>query len=349
MAGQVTVLIVDDSPIMQKLLTTMMDGDKRIQVVGVASNGEECIQKTIQLKPQVILMDLEMPILDGVNAIKELSLKNLEVAVLLTCDFSQKDSNQLQEGIKAGAFDFFVKPKSTMEIDKYQRQVITKIFVASFSKTKQIPKLGDMTVDTVSGVATPGAGPRSKRYVVVGCSTGGKMDLTHLVPALPESTQAAIIVVIQQPAFIVQAFIKEMATASKVPVRLAENGAQVQNRQVSIVPAGDKDVLVDKSGETFIFKFVDPDDNTNHPSIDRLMESAATAFGKDLCGVILSGTGLDGLKGMQSIRDAKGLTLVQDKASCAVNQLPAAVAKANLAHETLNVAKIAEKISGSVK
>jgi len=79
------------------------------------------------------------------------------------------------------------------------------------------------------------------------------------------------------------------------------------------------------------------------------MESAATAFGKDLCGVILSGTGLDGLKGMQSIRDAKGLTLVQDKASCAVNQLPAAVAKANLAHETLNVAKIAEKISGSVK
>jgi two-component system chemotaxis response regulator CheB len=345
----VKVLVVDDSPIMQKLLVSMLSSDNRLQVVGLATNGEECVQKTIQLKPQVILLDLEMPILDGPNTLIELSKRNLDVAVLIVCDFAQKDSAHLKSALDAGAFDYFVKPKSTMEIDKYQRQVITKIFVASFTKTKQIPKRGDAAPE--APLLTAISSVRSRKYTVIGCSTGGKQSLSSLLPLLTDQCSTSILVVIQQPAFIVNQFIKEMKTSCKLPVGLVQQGSELHARHVLLAPTGSNDLVVERfveaGGDVIRVGFVDgsADAMVNHPCMDRLFESAAAAMKQECMGIVLSGTGKDGVAGLKAIQRVKGLTIAEDKATATVSQLPLEAAKEKAADEVLPIKGIAERMN----
>ena|GEM_PF-1697845 len=343
----VKVLVVDDSPIMQKLLVSMLAADNRLQVVGLAANGEECVQKAVQLKPQVILLDLEMPILNGVETLLELSKRNLDVAVLAICDFSQKDSPMLKEALAAGAFDFFVKPKSTMEIDRYQRQVLTKIFVASFTRTKQIPKKGE--APPASSHADTSRN-KARKYTVIGCSTGGKNSLATLLPLLNDQCTTSIVIVIQQPAFIVQQFMKEIKDTVKLPFQHVEDGSVLKARQILITPSGNMDLTLERSGEAHegIVKarFVPPDAKVpNHPCLDAFFQSAAQVLGADCLGVILSGTGKGGVLGLKAIQEAKGLTIVEDKATATVSQLPAAVQAANAADEALPIKGIAQRLN----
>ncbi|MBI4863356.1 MAG: response regulator [Candidatus Riflebacteria bacterium] len=346
--ASVKVLVVDDSPIMQKLLVSMLSTDPRLQVVGLAANGEECLQKAVQLKPQVILLDLEMPVLSGLETIQELSKRNLDVAVLLVCDFTQKDSPQLKFCLEAGAFDFFVKPKSTMEIDRYQRQVVTKIFVASFTKTKQIPKRGESDGTTAQALAADR--PHSKKYTVIGCSTGGKQSLTALLPLLTEQCITAIVIVIQQPAFIVQQFMKDMKSSCKLPVHLAQTGAEIHPKQVLIAPSGDKDLVVERvkqpGGDLIRINYVEKDDEkSGHPCLDRFLESAAIALGEDCMGLLLSGTGKDGVNGLKAIKRAKGVAIAEDKATATVSQLPTEAINVQAADESLPIKGIAERLN----
>ena len=356
-AAPVTVLVVDDSPIMQKLLVSMLSNDPRLQVVGLASNGEECVQKAVQLRPQVILLDLEMPVLNGPDTLTELSKRNLDVAVLIVCDFHQKESPLLKVALEGGAFDFFVKPKSTMEIDKYQRQVITKIFVASFSKTKQIPKKGE-------GVDEAGAarGPleamvavdrgRAKKFTVIGCSTGGKQSLAALLPLLTERCQTSILIVMQQPAFIVQQFLKELKGTCKLPVTMVTGAADLMPRNVLIAPTGSTDVVLERfveaGGNLVRVGFADPVASaSNHPSLDVLFETAASAMGEDCMGVVLSGTGKDGVAGLKAIQRKKGVTIAEDKTTATVSQLSVEAQNAKVVDEVLPIKSIAERLNNA--
>ena len=349
----VKVLVVDDSAIMQKLLVSMLSTDPRLQVVGLASNGEECVQKAVQLKPHVILLDLEMPVLSGVETLAELSKRHLEVAVLIVCDFAQKESPQLKTALEAGAFDFFVKPKSTMEIDKYQRQVITKIFVASFTKTKQIPKKGDGS-DAVAGnpLAAMASVERSraKKYTVIGCSTGGKQSLASLLPLLTDKCQTSIVIVMQQPAFIVNQFLKELKGTCKLPVTVMTGQADLLPRNVLIAPSGNTDLVlerfVESGGNVIRANFTDAAASAaNHPSLDAFFESAAAAIGEDCMGVVLSGTGKDGVAGLKAIQRRKGVTIAEDKATATVSQLSVEAQTAKVVDEVLPIKGIAERLN----
>lgn len=350
--SSVKVLVVDDSAIMQKLLVSMLSSDPRLQVVGLAANGEECVQKAIQLKPQVILLDLEMPVLSGPETLAELSRRNLDVAVLIVCDFNQKESPQLKTALDAGAFDFFVKPKSTMEIDKYQRQVITKIFVASFSKTKQIPKKGeggDAGGSPIAAMATVEKA-RAKKYTFIGCSTGGKQSLSALLPLLSDKCQTSILIVMQQPAFIIQQFLKELKGACKLPVSLVTGQIDLAPKSVLIAPSGNTDLVlerfVESGGNIIRANFADPTGSAaNHPSLDAFFESAAAACGADCMGVVLSGTGKDGVAGLKAIQMRKGVTIAEDKATATVSQLSVEAQNAKVVDEVLPIKGIAERLN----
>lgn len=347
----VKVLVVDDSAIMQKLMVSMLSTDARLQVVGLASNGEECIQKAVQLQPQVILLDLEMPVLSGPETMAELKRRALPVAVLMVCDFSQKESPNLKIALDAGAVDFFVKPKSTLEIDKYQRQVLTKIFVASMKVSKTVPQKADPNA-APSPVAAMAAVDqrRSRKFTVIGCSTGGKQSLHALLPLLTEKCQTSILIVMQQPAFIVQQFLKELKTTCKLPVNLVSENADLLPRNVLIAPAGNTDVVVERfveaGGAVYRVHFADPtQSSSNHPSLDALFQSAASAMGEDCMGVVLSGTGKDGIVGLKAIQSRKGVTIAEDKATATVSQLSLEAQTAKAVDEVLPIKGIAERLN----
>lgn len=337
------VLVADDSAIMQKIFTTMLGSDKRLEIVGTASNGFECVQKAEQLKPAVILLDLDMPQLSGPDTIKELSQRNIEVAVLVLCDFNQKDSTQLKAALDAGAFDYFVKPKSTLEIDRYQKQVVTKIFVASFSKTKQIPR----ATEGVRQVVAQADRGRVRRVTVIGCSTGGKQSLQQLLPQLTPETTTSLVVIIHQPAFIVQQLIKEMNTTCKVAVSLAEDNGLLGPGRVLMAPTGNKNVVLQRGGDEVRLRFAEMGggDSGTMPIINRLFESAAAVMGEDCMAILLSGSGTDGIDGMKAVRNVKGHTVAEDRSTATVSQLPVAAVNAQVVDEILAIGEMARRLS----
>ncbi len=348
--AKVRVLIADDSTLMVRLLSDIITKDARIEVVATAANGEECVIKAKETKPQVILMDLEMPVMNGVEAIRELSRVGLDVCVLAVSAYAKPGVDLLEQALKAGAFDFVLKPSNPLEIEKIARQITTNIFVASFSKSKQIPKV---TEADLAPAAAKSAEERPRKYSVIGCSTGGKQSLNQILPQLPEDYRGTTVAILHLPAFVVKQYIKELGKECKIPVREIEHDREVLPGHVYIAGLGASDVVLLKEAGDAHPRFsmaqqaaapAAPSQTT--PSIDVLMESAAKLWGADVQGILLSGTGKDGVKGLRHIQMSKGLSLVEDKASASVPQLPQAAQEFGSVDKVLHVKEILARVRG---
>ncbi len=349
--ARIKVMIVDDSAVMVRLLSDIVGKDPRIEIVATASNGEECVQKAKDAKPQVILMDLEMPVMNGVDAIMELSRLNMDVAVLAVSAYAKPGFALLEKALEAGAFDFVLKPANPLEIEKIARQITTNIFVASFSKSKQIPKVTEADLAPKAG---PAGADKPRRYTVIGCSTGGKQSLNQLLPLLPVDFQGTLVVVVHLPAFVVKQYVKELGKECKLPVREIEDGREVLPGHVYLAGIGGSDLIVTRPKDQPHPRFSATMGEVaqavaggqTRPSIDVMMESCAKLFGADCAGVLLSGTGRDGVKGLRHIQVAKGLTMVEDKSSASVPQLPQAASEFGSVDKVLHVKEILARIRG---
>ncbi len=329
--AKVKVMIVDDSAVMVKLLKNIISEDPRIDIVATASNGEECVIRARETEPQVILMDLEMPVMNGVEAIRELSRLQMDVAVLAVSAYAKPGFALLDKALEAGAFDFVLKPKNPLEIETIARQIVTNIFVASFSKSKKIPKIteADLAADAAS------VGDEKRRSVtLIGCSTGGKQSLNQILPKLTDDFKGVMIVLLHLPAFVVKQYIRELGKDSKLPVREIEDGREILRSHIylsglgsmnfEVMPGADKEKPPRFQGMAMTAPPPGALPMSNVPSIDLLMESASRLWGEDCQGILLSGNGKDGVKGLRHIQMAKGLTMVEDKGSASVPQLPQA-------------------------
>jgi len=224
--------------------------------------------------------------------------------------------------------------------------------VASFSKTKQIPKKGEAGEVAANPVAAMAAveKARAKKYTVIGCSTGGKQSLGALLPLLNDKCQTSIVIVMQQPAFIVNQFLKELKGSCKLPVTVISGQMDLQPRSVLIAPSGNTDLVlerfVESGGNVIRANFADATSTAaNHPSLDAFFESAAAAIGEDCMGVVLSGTGKDGVAGLKAIQRRKGVTIAEDKATATVSQLSVEAQSAKVVDEVLPIKGIAERLN----
>jgi len=296
----IRVLIADDSAVMRTTLARMLEANPLIRVCGTARNGQEVVEKTKLLQPDGITLDVEMPLLNGVEALKRI-MSECPCPVIMFSSATREGAEVTLEALSAGAFDYLPKVsfQPCANTLKLQHDLIEKIEAAShshLSRTRALfrPLLPPSAPRTHSR-ETPQPVPR---IVVLGTSTGGPQALQGLLPELPGDLPLAMIVVQHMPMGFTAPFAKRLDGLSRVIVCEARHGE-------AILPAT-----------------VSPSNTVHRPSVDVTMLSVAEVFGTYTLGIILTGMGSDGLEGMTAIHDAGGLTMGQDEATSVVYGMP---------------------------
>ncbi|MBI2895351.1 MAG: chemotaxis response regulator protein-glutamate methylesterase [Deltaproteobacteria bacterium] len=340
----IRVLIVDDSLFMRSAIKKLLETDGRFEIVGQARDGEEGVRLAMELGPDVITMDFNMPKLDGAQATREIMTKRPTPIVLLSAHARQGGKETLQ-ALTAGAVDFVTKPSG--EVSAYFSRVAPEMEETIAAAAEARPVVLEPATrerPSLAGIKSSSTGLRitlsasGQRVVVVGVSTGGPAALTRVVPALPGRPPFAMVIVQHMPTGFTQALAERLAEVSDVGVREAIDGDVLQNGTCLLAP-GDRHVVFSESGR--IRLTTDPPVHGCRPSADVTLRSAAQVFGRRVTGVLMTGMGKDGAEGLAAIRAAGGRTLAQDRATSVIFGMPRAAIEMGVVDEVLALDDIA--------
>ena len=353
MLSPIRVLVVDDSALIRQMLTRALSLDPRIEVVGIASTGMEAIEKAIQLEPDVITLDIEMPELTGLEALPFL-MRDTQARVLMLSSLDDPDTTYT--ALSAGAVDFIAKPKAgfASSLSDLADLLIKKIKTAyRIPADKRLSAWGPPLAGAGASEdphAKPSAPLTMTKLVVLAASTGGPPALERVFSGLPSDVNAAYMVVQHLPAGFTASFAKRLARISGFSVTEGSQGQRVEAGVGYLAPHGTH-MLVHREGTRLpSMSLLDaPPIHGVRPSADPLFESAAAAFGSNAIGVVLTGMGQDGAAGMRAIRDAGGRTIVQDEESSVVWGMPGATVRQGAAQTVVPLDRVAAEIRRTVR
>ena len=325
---QVRVLIADDSTVMRTALVRMLESSPLIRVCGTARNGLEAVEKNKLLQPDVITMDVNMPVLDGIQALKQIMRENPCPVVMLS-SLTLEGAQATLEALEAGAFDYL--PKENLSHDSAALQLRYELVEKIETAARSPLALGKKPFHPFALPGIESAAPArhhfTPRIVVLGTSTGGPKALQDILPLLPGDLPVGMLIVQHMPPGFTAAFAKRLDELCKLNVREARHGELVEPGTVYIAPAGQHTTVFNNRLQQAQILLSDaPTDTMHKPSVDVTMLSVCSVFGERTLGLILTGMGCDGLEGMTAIRDAGGMTIGQDEATCAVYGMPRACA-----------------------
>lgn len=319
----IRVLLADDSPFLCKLLAHYLTQAGGFQVAGVAHTGREAIAKVSELKPDVVALDLTMPDMDGVDAIEEI-MRDCPTPVVVITGVSGTSAIQTLRALDAGATDFVLKfdPAMPASPEALSQEIVTKLRRAARKP------------------AAAASTPRLSSLVVVGASTGGPGALREMLAQMAPPFAAAVVIVQHVPAAFVGVLASDLARTSPLPVAEYRRGERLLNGEVRIAPGGFQ-FMLEANGEARL----DADDAAEYcPSIDLTMESAANIYGEQTTGILLTGMGADGVRGLAAIRRRGGYTMVQDPATCIVAGMPEAALREGVVDRTAAPAEIGREL-----
>lgn len=347
----VKVLVVDDSGFFRRRVTEILSSDPTIQVVGTATNGKEAIDQALALKPDVITMDYEMPMMDGITAVRHI-MQRQPTPVLMFSSLTHEGARVTLDALDAGAVDYL--PKNFEDIsrnpEKVKQLLCEKVHTLSRSNRRPAAHLaGSAPASSASAPAMPAAAaparasmsarstapasapaPRRKSYklVAIGTSTGGPVALQRVLTQLPASFPAPIVLVQHMPAAFTKAFAERLDKLCRIRVKEAEDGDVLRPGLALLAPGG-KQMMVDGRGTV---KILPGDERLNYkPCVDITFGSAAKSYGDKVLSVVLTGMGADGREGARLLKQAGSTVWAQDEASCVIYGMPMAIVKANLA------------------
>ena len=318
------VLIVDDSVLMRRILSDIISSEMGMEVVGVARNGLEGVKKTARLNPDVVLMDIEMPEMDGLTALTHI-MEETPTPVVMVSALDARDADVVLQSLDKGAVDFVSKPRGrsiTVFDDEDSRRLIEVVKNAAFaniSPKESIKKVREELETTKkSSFLTP-------PVVIIGASTGGPKTIKDLFTYLPNNVPAYILVVQHMPQGFTESFAKRLGSSTGFQVVEAKDREPLEVGKV-IVARGGNHMVIEKMGlQSYIVRLdKGPRVNAVRPSVDVTMESAAEVFGSNAIGVLLTGMGSDGAIGMFEIKKKGGKTIAEDKSSCIIYGMPKA-------------------------
>lgn len=326
MRRPVRILLVDDSPFARRALERMLSQAPGLEVVGQAEHGVEALELNEALAPDVMVLDLDMPNLDGLGVLAALQGAPSPPAVVVVSGAARSDAELTILALERGAFDFVDKTAvSTMEFHALAEEITAKVFAAAAFRSRQ----------------GGGAGPEEPRdgsapeIVVIGASTGGPQALFRILGDLPANFPAPIAVVQHIPPNFLQPLVERISERTPLAVREAVPGETIRPGEV-VFAGGRKNLEVVRRGESLaLLQRAAPPDTPHVPSADALFHSAARAAGSRAWGVLLTGMGKDGAEGLLEIQRMGGLTIAQDEATCAVYGMPRAAVSLGAAAEVL--------------
>lgn len=341
----IRVLVVDDSALIRQMLTHALDLDPRIEVVGFARNGVEAIEKVRDLRPDVVTLDIRMPEMDGLEALTFI-MKDSDARVLILSALDDPDTTY--QALSSGAVDFIPKPKqgfatSLSELSEY---LIKKIKTAyRVPPEKRLLLAGRPRPSMSDGPPHAGGGSDPRRLVVVAASTGGPPALEQIFSGLSAETGAAFLVVQHLPAGFTASLARRLGRIAGFPVVEATDRMRVHAGRGYVAPHGWHMRIKGAPGvETRIVLSDGPNIHGVKPSADPLFESAADQFGDRVTGVLLTGMGVDGARGLQAVCAAGGRTVAQDEGSSVVWGMPGAAVKMGVVQVVLPLDRIAVEI-----
>lgn len=321
------VLIVDDSAFVRQTLKKLLSSHKGIEVVGTAVHGVDAIEKVLRFNPDVILLDLEMPLMDGFSFMRWLMMEK-PIPVIIVSSHSNKDT--LFRALQAGAVDFIVKPtkRASATLENIERELVVKI---KGIDQRSLEKLKDRK-EPPSPVTTKEVLKTEGRYKVlaIGASTGGPQAIETILKGLP---LLGIPVLISQhmPAHFTRAFAERLDRVLSWNVKEAEHGEPLRANTVYICPGGTH-MAVQRMGDNICIHLIKPSPEDRYvPSVDIMMESVGEVFKNRAIGVILTGMGKDGQKGISNIKKAGGYTIAESEETAVVYGMPKVVINAGLA------------------
>ncbi|MDH0300282.1 MULTISPECIES: chemotaxis response regulator protein-glutamate methylesterase [unclassified Pseudomonas] len=367
----VKVLVVDDSGFFRRRVSEILSADPTIQVVGTATNGKEAIDQALALKPDVITMDYEMPMMDGITAVRHI-MQRCPTPVLMFSSLTHEGARVTLDALDAGAVDYL--PKNFEDIsrnpEKVKQMLCEKVHTISRSNRRfsayaspapaaaATPASSHAPASSFAGstpsrpvtptrTATPpvshSPAPKRKPYklVAIGTSTGGPVALQRVLTQLPASFPAPIVLIQHMPAAFTKAFAERLDKLCKISVKEAEDGDVLRPGLALLAPGG-KQMMVDGRGTV---KILPGDERLNYkPCVDITFGSAAKSYGDKVLSVVLTGMGADGREGARLLKQGGSTVWAQDEASCVIYGMPMAIVKANLADAVYSLDEIGKHL-----
>ncbi len=313
----INVLVVDDSSLMRRMVSEMLNSASNIRVVGTARDGMDAVEKTEKLRPDVVTMDVEMPRMDGLTALSCIMAKNPVPVVMLTA-MGKIEADLAVKSFEYGAVDFVSKPSKTisLDIEEVKSELISKVRAAS---TVNVEKMVFKVVERrlIEKLLIP---PKTdKKVLIVGASTGGPHALSEIIPKLHRTFPLAVLIVQHLPVGFTKSFSERLSWQGSIALKEAEDGDAIKPGQAFVAPSGYYTVV--KNGRIGLDKRPKGD---GMRSIDIAMKSAAEAYEDKVIGVLLSGMGKDGAEGMRAIKEKGGSTIAQDELTSVIFGMPKA-------------------------
>lgn len=346
------VLIVDDSAFMRNVLSSMLSSDPEIKIVGKARDGIEAIELVEKLKPDVVTMDVEMPRMDGISALRHIMEKN-PVPVIMVSSLTVEGAIVTLDALELGAVDFIPKNLSDLSVNivKIKKILIEK--VKNIARSNALKKrirhaIPQKTVEIPKYMPVRTTGERRINIVAIGTSTGGPKALQEIIPKLPKDFPAPIVIAQHMPPNFTGPFAERLNQLSQITVKEAEEGESLKNGVAFIAPGkGHMRVKRVRGIETIVSISVFGEDFIYRPSVDALMHSVAEFFPGRALGVILTGMGHDGLKGLTELKRTGSRVFAQNEDTCVVYGMPKAVVDAGIADKVLSIEEMAGEIINS--
>ena len=330
--SRIRVLVVDDSVVIRRLVTHALEEDPLIEVVGSASNGVVALARIPQVNPDVITLDIEMPEMDGLQALPRIRSLHPNVRVIMFSTLTDRGAAATFQALALGADDYVTKVANVGSLDdsikRLRGELIPKI--KQFFKIGTPPAAARAVASVISPAPKRSTSVTMPKVVVIGVSTGGPAALGRIMPEFERDFPLPILIVQHMPPLFTRLLAERLHAISKLTVNEATEGAYVEAGKVLIAP-GDFHMRLERVGQK-VTTVLDqsPPENSCRPAVDVLFQSAAEIWGAGTLAVILTGMGKDGLRGTQSLRSAGAYVIAQDEASSVVWGMPGAVANAGL-------------------
>lgn len=339
----IKVLVVDDSLLMRTILLDLISSEKGMEVIATAKNGLEGVQMTEKFRPDVVVMDIQMPQMDGLTALS-LIMEKTPTPVIILSSMDAKDANIVLESLERGAVDFISKPVSVgialFDSDEIRRlsTVIRNAVYANISLPKPVK------VSKKPKAKKKKAPSLIQPIIAIGASTGGPVRISELLSNFPKHLPAYVLIVQHMPPGFTKMFAERLAGATGLNVVEAKEGELLTPGKVILAP-GDHHMVVKKQGSRYIINLNEgPRVHNVRPAVDITMESVAQVFGPNVIGVLLTGMGSDGAKGMLAIKRKGGFTIAEDESSCVIYGMPKAAIALGCIDFKLPIQKIPTEI-----